>query len=127
MYVVAKRQDKKLEEDLDEYISLIAMVQQEDGYISTKQIIADMQGGNSRLGDINDFEVYNFGHLFTAACVYKRITGKENFLDIAKKLRDIWKSSMKNILLGVWHRLRYALPITWGLWSFTGRLVKHVI
>lgn len=85
MYVVAKRQDKKLEEDLDEYISLIAMVQQEDGYISTKQIIADMQGGNSRLEDINDFKVYNFGHLFTAACVYKRITGKENFLDIAKK------------------------------------------
>ncbi len=85
MYVMAKRKDEKLEKDLDDYIELIASVQQEDGYISTKQIIADMQGGNSRLGDINDFEVYNFGHLFTAACAYKRITGKDNFLKVAKK------------------------------------------
>ncbi|MDO4338325.1 MAG: glycoside hydrolase family 127 protein [Eubacteriales bacterium] len=85
MYVMAKRRDKKLEEDLDAYIELIASVQQEDGYISTKQIIADRQGGNSRLGDINDFEVYNFGHLFTAACVYKRITGKDNFMKVAEK------------------------------------------
>lgn len=85
MYVMAKRKDEKLEEDLDAYIDLISSVQQEDGYISTKQIIADKKGGNSRLGDINDFEVYNFGHLFTAACAYKRITGKDNFLNIAKK------------------------------------------
>ncbi|MDO4272399.1 MAG: glycoside hydrolase family 127 protein [Eubacteriales bacterium] len=85
MYVTAKKGDKKLEEDLDAYIELIASVQQEDGYISTKQIISDKQGGNSRLGDINDFEVYNFGHLFTAACVYKRITGKDNFLKVALK------------------------------------------
>ncbi|MDC7286945.1 glycoside hydrolase family 127 protein [Blautia schinkii] len=83
MYVMVKRKDKKLEHDLDAYIELIASAQQEDGYLSTKQIIADKQGGNSRLGDINDFEVYNFGHLFTAACMYKRITGKDNFLKIA--------------------------------------------
>ena len=37
------------------------------------------------MGDINDFEVYNFGHMFTAACVHKRITGKDNFLTIAGK------------------------------------------
>ncbi|MDY3999281.1 MAG: glycoside hydrolase family 127 protein [Blautia sp.] len=85
MYVVVKRKDKNLEADLDSYIELIASVQQDDGYISTKQIIADKQGGNSRLGDINDFEVYNFGHMFTAACVYKRVTGKDNFLNIALK------------------------------------------
>ena len=41
-----------------------------------------------RLGDINEFEVYNMGHLFTSACLYKRITGKENFLDIARKAAD---------------------------------------
>ena len=83
IYVMAKRDDKKLAEDIDSYIDLIASVQQPDGYISTKQIIADKQGGNSRLGDINDFEVYNFGHLFTAACIHKRITGKDNFLNVA--------------------------------------------
>lgn len=88
MYVMEKRKDKSLEEELDAYIALIASVQQEDGYLSTKQIIADKKGGNSRLGDINDFEVYNFGHLFTAACTYKRITGKDNFLKIALKAAE---------------------------------------
>ncbi len=84
MYALAKRQDKKLEAMLDDYIALIGRAQQADGYISTKQIIGEMQqNGVSRLGDINDFEVYNFGHLFTAACNYKRITGKDNFLKIA--------------------------------------------
>lgn len=94
MYVVAKRKDQKLEDMLDGYIELIGRCQQPDGYISTKQIIADQknQGGeSSRLGDINDFEVYNFGHLFTAACVYKRVTGKDGFLDIAKKAAEyLW-------------------------------------
>ena len=69
--------------ELDDYIELIAKCQQPDGYISTKQIIADMQkkdGTSARLGDINDFECYNFGHLFTAACTYKRITGNLRFL-----------------------------------------------
>ncbi|MDG5785883.1 glycoside hydrolase family 127 protein [Evansella sp. AB-P1] len=86
MYVMAKRGDKELERDLDAYIELICKAQQSDGYISTKQIIADMNsGGNSRLGNVNDFEVYNFGHLMTAACAYKRITGKDSFLCVAEK------------------------------------------
>ena len=40
------------------------------------------------MGDINDFEVYNFGHMFTAACVHKRITGKDSFLAIAARTAD---------------------------------------
>lgn len=99
IYVMAKRDDKKLAEDIDSYIDLIASVQQPDGYISTKQIIADKQGGNSRLGDINDFEVYNFGHLFTAACIHKRITGKDNFLNVAlhaaEYLENLYKKYIK--------------------------------
>ena len=98
-YVVAKRKDAKLEKELDDYIHLIGMCQQPDGYISPKQIIADMhnKGGDSaRLGDINDFECYNFGHLFTAACAYKRVTGKDEFLNIAIKaagyLRDMYQA-----------------------------------
>lgn len=88
VYVVAKRHDKKLEAELDEYVELIGKCQQPDGYISTKQIIADRankDGESARLGDINDFECYNFGHLFTAACAYKRVTGKDSFLNIAIK------------------------------------------
>ena len=52
---------------LDGYIDLFARAQQPDGYLSTKQIIGEKQGkGPMRQGDINDFEVYNMGHLFTA-------------------------------------------------------------
>ena len=31
------------------------------------------------------FEMYNMGDLITAACVHNEVTGKENFLTIAKK------------------------------------------
>lgn len=86
MYIIAKFKDKSMEEMIDRYIELIGRAQQKDGYISTKQIIGEMQNnGVKRLGDIDDFEVYNFGHLFTAACQYLRITGKDSFLKIAIK------------------------------------------
>ena len=101
MYVIAKRHDRKLEAELDEYIELIGKCQQPDGYISTKQIIADRQnkeGMSSRLGDINDFECYNFGHLFTAACTYKRVTGKDNFLKIALKAAEYMREMYQGFL-----------------------------
>lgn len=100
-YVVAKRRDKKLEEELDDYIELIGKCQQPDGYISTKQIIADRKrtdGDSSRLGDINDFECYNFGHLFTAACTYKRVTGKDAFLKIAIKAAGYLRTMYQGFL-----------------------------
>lgn len=86
MYMAALCHDRELLSQLDSYIDLIGRAQQLDGYISTKQILGERSGnGVTRLGDVNDFEVYNFGHLFTAACLYKRLTGKDSFLDIAKK------------------------------------------
>lgn len=85
VYCAVSTKNQQLLTKLDEYIDIIERAQQADGYISTKQIIGERQGTASRLGDINDFEVYNFGHLFTAACLYKRLTGKESFLEIAKK------------------------------------------
>lgn len=89
MYTAAKTGNRKMLEQLEEYIELISRAQQPDGYISTKQIIGERQGnGVSRMGDINDFEVYNFGHLFTAACLYKRLTGKDSFMRIAVKTAD---------------------------------------
>lgn len=66
--------------DVDEYIELIAAAQQPDGYLSTKQIIR-----GRRHADANDFEEYNFGHLFTAACVNMRETGDRRLLDVAEK------------------------------------------
>lgn len=80
-----KTGNQKLLVQLEEFIALIGRAQQPDGYISTKQIIGERCGTASRLGDINDFEVYNFGHLFTSACLYKRLTGRDSFLKIAEK------------------------------------------
>ncbi|MCH4192655.1 MAG: glycoside hydrolase family 127 protein [Butyrivibrio sp.] len=86
VYSAVKDKNTALLNELDAYIELIGRAQQPDGYISTKQIIGErMANGVSRLGDINDFEVYNFGHLFTSACIYFRVTGKDNFLRIAEK------------------------------------------
>ena len=86
MYAYAARKDTGLGKKLEEFVDLIGKVQQEDGYISTKQIIGERQSnGVHRHGDINDFEEYNFGHLFTCACTYKRTTGKDDLVQIARK------------------------------------------
>lgn len=86
MYSAAAGHDEAMLKKLDEYVALIARAQRPDGYISTKQIIGERTGtGAVRMGDINDFEAYNFGHLFTAACLYRRVTGKDNFLAVAEK------------------------------------------
>lgn len=85
VYTAVRTGNEALLERMEEYIDLIGRAQQPDGYISTKQIIGERSGKASRLGDINDFEVYNFGHLFTSACLYKRLTGRDSFLEIAKK------------------------------------------
>lgn len=86
LYTAVKTGNQAMLDRLEEYVELIGRAQLDDGYISTKQIIGEKNGtGLGRLGDINDFEVYNFGHLFTSACLYKRLTGSEGFLDIARK------------------------------------------
>jgi len=97
IYTYAIRGGEDINCQLDEYIELIAAAQQPDGYISTKQIIGERKG-MARHGDINDFEEYNFGHLFTAACVHKRVTGKDNFLDVARKCAAYLKEMYRAIL-----------------------------
>jgi DUF1680 family protein len=86
MTYASRTQDAQALKTLDHYIDLIGRAQQEDGYLSTKQIIGEReQSGATRLGDIEDFEIYNFGHLFTAACMHKRLFGTDAFLNIALK------------------------------------------
>lgn len=89
VYTAAKTKDEQMLEQIEKYIELIGRAQLPDGYISTKQIIGERESnGVNRLGDINDFEVYNFGHLFTAACLHKRLTGSDSFMKIAVKTAD---------------------------------------
>lgn len=85
MYSAYRTGNASLQKEIEDYIALIGRAQQEDGYLSTKQIIGARESDQvKRMGDINDFEVYNLGHMFTSACLHKRITGKDNFLTIAE-------------------------------------------
>ena len=69
---------------MDESIALIAGAQEKDGYIAT-QITAT---GKSRFQDPREHEVYAMGHLLTAACIHKRMTGKDNLLKVAVRTAD---------------------------------------
>ncbi len=96
MYMAVKYKDQILMEEIDEYIDLIRRAQQPDGYLSTKQIIGERDNnGVSRMSDINDFEVYNFGHLFTTACLHKRLTGKDTLMEVAIKTADYLSNMYK--------------------------------
>ena len=85
VYTAVRAGNQALLDRLEDYIALFARAQQPDGYLSTKQIIGEKQGkGPMRQGDINDFEVYNMGHMFTSACLYFRLTGRDSFLRVAE-------------------------------------------
>ncbi|MBQ8654724.1 MAG: glycoside hydrolase family 127 protein [Clostridia bacterium] len=100
VYTAVKTGNQKLLDQLEEYIALFGRAQLEDGYLSTKQIIGERLGtGVQRQGDINDFEVYNMGHMFTSACLYYRLTGRDSFLKVAERaagyLKDLYEEAAR--------------------------------
>ena len=70
---------------LDELIDVIAQAQEDDGYLSTPMQLRD---DKERWTNLHDHELYNMGHLLTAASVHHQTTGQDNFLQIAVKLAD---------------------------------------
>ena len=76
--------DAELDRQMDELIAVIAKAQAPDGYISTQIQLT----GRKRWEDLKYHELYNMGHLLTAACIHHRATGKDNFLTVARKLAD---------------------------------------
>lgn len=93
VYTATATGNQKLLDQLEDYIALFGRAQLEDGYLSTKQIIGEKQGlGLQRQGDINDFEVYNMGHMFTSACLYYRLTGRDSFLQVAERAAGYLKN-----------------------------------
>jgi DUF1680 family protein len=46
--------------------------------------------------DRNNFEMYNLGHLMTAACVHYRVTGRTNFLAVARKAADFLYATFRD-------------------------------
>jgi DUF1680 family protein len=84
--------DPELDRKMDQWIAIIAKAQDPDGYISTN-IGHDK---TKRFQRVNAHELYNMGHLLTAACIHHRVTGKENFWRLATKNADFlyrqWKA-----------------------------------
>lgn len=93
VYTAVRFGNEQLLEQLEDYIALFEWAQMADGYLSTKQIIGEKQGnGLQWQGDINDFEVYNMGHMFTSACLYYRLTGRDSFLRVAERAAGYLKA-----------------------------------
>ncbi len=82
--VYAQTREPELDRQMDEAIAVISKAQAADGYISTQIQLTD----KGRWTKLNHHELYNMGHLLTAACIHHRVTGKNNFLNIARKLAD---------------------------------------
>jgi uncharacterized protein len=88
--------DPDLDAYVDSVIDLIAIGQEEDGYLTTYKTIDTTKSpawwcpGGSRWEHLDcSHELYNSGHLFEAAAAHFRATGKRNFLDIALRNADL--------------------------------------
>ncbi len=87
---LAVTNDLALQKTLDDIIALIAQAQRTNGYVDT-WVQWHQSETNSKVApfsDRNNWEVYNMGQLLTAASVHYRVTGKTNFLNIARKAAD---------------------------------------
>jgi len=95
--------DPELDQKMDEWIEIIGKAMEEDSYISTN-VINDK---SKRFERVNAHELYNMGHLLTAAVIHYRATGKENFMDLARKnadfLYDQWKAEPVHMARYPWN------------------------
>ena len=93
----ATTRDTALDRKMDEWIAVIARAQQPDGYLSTNmQLKKRTPFAKPPKGYGGTYhEMYNFGHLLTAACVHHRATGKDNFLQVARKAADLLHNVLK--------------------------------
>jgi DUF1680 family protein len=88
--VYAVTNDPALLPPMDEAVRAIRAAQRPDGYLHTPTLIRQRQGDAAArpFQDGLNFEMYNLGHLMTAACVHHRATGKTDLLEVARKAAD---------------------------------------
>lgn len=96
--VFAVTKDRALDREMDEAVKVIALAQRADGYLHTPVLIRNRNGDAAAkpFADRLNFEMYNFGHLFTAACVHHRATGKTTLLAVATKAADFLIEAFRN-------------------------------
>ena len=87
-----------MESVLDSLIGIIKIGQEADGYLTTWRTInpaeppapwVEVKEGKRWEALFMSHELYNAGHLYEAATVHYKATGKRNFLDIAVKNADL--------------------------------------
>lgn len=83
MYAVTR--DAELDRKMDYWIGVITKAQAPDGYLSTN---IQLDPKKKRWEKVQHHALYNMGHLITAACAHKRATGKDSFLNVARKVAD---------------------------------------
>lgn len=95
-YSLTTHPDPVLEELVDSLIDIIAVGQEEDGYLTTYKTIdstyspASWCAPGGRWKNLScSHELYNSGHMFEAAAAHFAATGKTNFLDIALRNADL--------------------------------------
>jgi hypothetical protein len=95
---LAVTNDAALKKSLDDIIAVIAQAQETNGYLDTWVQLHQRSGDTNAAPFSNpeNFEMYNFGQLMTAACVHFRATGKTNFLAVARKAADFLYDEFKN-------------------------------
>ena len=83
---------------LDRGIAVIAKAQRADGYLHTPVLIRQRNGDTNAapFQDRNNFELYNLGHLMSAACVHHQATGKTNLLAVACKAAEFLAQALSN-------------------------------
>ena len=87
-----------LEKLLDSLINIVEIGQEPDGYLTTWRTInpaeppaewVPVKEGKRWESLATSHELYNAGHMYEAAVVHYKATGKRNFLDIALKNADL--------------------------------------
>ncbi len=86
----SQTESPELRSILDEAIPIIASAQRSDGYLHTPVLIANRKESKEEkpFADPANFEMYNMGHLMTAASVHFEATGDSRLLDVAKRSAD---------------------------------------
>ncbi|RKX35037.1 MAG: glycoside hydrolase family 127 protein [Verrucomicrobia bacterium] len=79
-YCLQERRDRKLEQQVDDLIDLIAAAQQPDGYLNPYFTVVEPDRRWTNLMYMH--ELYCAGHLMEAAVAYAEATGKRRFLGV---------------------------------------------
>ncbi len=79
-YSLVNNPNPELEKLMDNWIDLIALAQEPDGYINTYYTLSGIE---KRWTDMTKHEMYCGGHMIEAAIAYYNATGKNKFLNVA--------------------------------------------